>query len=76
MDYLAAIQGKIHPVEIKSGASGSLKSLHLCLETYPNCPECIVFSEAPYSELPEQRLKFIPLYFAGSATRTEGVELP
>ena len=70
VDYLAAIDGKVHPIEIKSGPSGRLKSLHLCLQTYPNCPEGIVFSEAPYAELPEQRLKFIPLYFAGSATRT------
>lgn len=59
----------MHPIEIKSGPSGRLKSLHLCLQTYPNCLEGIVFSEAPYAEPPEQRLKFIPLYFAGSATR-------
>lgn len=69
VDYLAVIDGKIHPVEIKSGSSGSLKSLHLCLENYPNCPSGIVFSESPYAELPEQRIRFIPLYFAGSATR-------
>ena len=69
VDYLAAINGKIYPIEIKSGVSGRLKSLHICLQKYPNCPKGIVFSENPYSELPEQRLKFIPLYFAGSATR-------
>lgn len=69
VDYLATIKGKIYPIEVKSGVSGRLKSLHISLQSYPHCPEGIVFSENPYSELPEQRLKFIPLYFAGSATR-------
>lgn len=69
VDYLAAVNGKIFPIEVKSGVSGRLKSLHMCLQRYKNCPEGIVFSENPYAELPEQRLKFIPLYFAGSATR-------
>jgi len=53
-----------HPVEIKSGASGRLKSLHLLLETYPNCPSGYVFSTMPYSELPKQKLIFLPLYYA------------
>ena len=32
VDYVAVIDGGIHPVEVKSGASGSLKSLHLFLQ--------------------------------------------
>jgi uncharacterized protein len=64
VDFLAVINGRIHPVEIKSGASGRLRSLHLLLETYPNCPSGYVFSSAPYSELPKQRLIFLPLYYA------------
>jgi len=35
VDYLAVMNGIIHPVEVKSGASGSLRSLHLFLATYP-----------------------------------------
>ena len=38
VDYLAVRGGKIHPVEVKSGESGSLRSLHLFLKNYPNCP--------------------------------------
>jgi len=64
VDFLTAQQGKIYPVEIKSGASGRLKSLHLLLTTYPNCPYGYVLSSAPYAELPEQKLVFLPLYYA------------
>jgi hypothetical protein len=66
VDFLAVHAGKIFPVEVKSGAAGSLRSLHLCLETHPNCPRGIVYSARPYGELPEQRLLFLPLYLAGA----------
>jgi predicted AAA+ superfamily ATPase len=64
VDFLITMNGRIHPVEIKSGASGRLRSLHLLLETYPNCPSGYVFSTRPYSELPKQKLIFLPLYYA------------
>ena len=35
-------------------------------EGYPSCATGYVFSCAPYSELPDQRLVFLPLYYAGS----------
>jgi len=66
VDFLAVHNGKIFPVEVKSGAAGSLRSLHLCLQTHPNCPQGIVYSARPYGELPEQRLLFLPLYLAGA----------
>ncbi len=65
VDYLAVIKGEVYPLEVKSGVSGRLKSLHLCLGQYPNCPKGLVFSARPYQELPEQRLVFLPLYYAG-----------
>jgi len=68
IDYVAAINGKIYPLEVKSGASGSLKSLHLFLNTYSRTPGGMVFSTRPYEELPEKNITFIPLYFAYSAT--------
>lgn len=64
VDLPAVQNGKIHPVEVKSGSAGSLRSLHLMLESYPNCPAGIVLSSRPYSALPEQRLVFAPLYSA------------
>lgn len=68
VDYLAVIDGKIHPVEVKSGASGSLRSLHLFLSTYPECGKALVFSDRPYADLPEQKITFLPLYAAFAAT--------
>lgn len=70
VDYLTVRNGKICPVEVKSGAAGSLRSLHLMLATYPNCPEGIVLSAQPYNSLPEQKLLFLPLYHAAALSRT------
>jgi len=68
VDYLAVIDGKIIPVEVKSGPSGRLRSLHLLLDTFQNCPFGVIFSSAPFSELEKQKLKFIPLYYVYSMT--------
>jgi len=68
IDYLTVKNGEIYPIEVKSGAAGSMKSLHLMLKKYPNCPEGIVLYSGPYKKLPEQKLKFLPLY----ATATTG----
>ncbi|MFW6161773.1 MAG: ATP-binding protein [Planctomycetota bacterium] len=69
VDYLAVMDGQIYPVEVKSGPAGRLRSMHLCLRSYPNCPGGLVFSSAPYAELPRQKLTFLPLYYAGSVTQ-------
>ncbi len=71
VDYLAVLNGQIHPVEVKSGATGSLRSLHLFLATYPACGKALVFSDRPYADLPEQKITFLPLYSAFAATKGE-----
>jgi hypothetical protein len=68
VDYLAVVDGAIYPVEVKSGPAGRLRSMRLFLESFPNSPRGLVFSSGPYADLPEQKLTFVPLYFAGSAT--------
>lgn len=62
VDYLAVRDGKIFPVEVKSGPAGRLRSMHLCLKTYPNCEQGWILQDGAYQELPEQRLVFWPLY--------------
>jgi len=62
VDFIAVKDGSIYPVEVKSGSAGRLKSLHLCLETYPNCKQGWVLRDGQYEELPEQKLIFWPLY--------------
>ena len=66
VDYLAVRDGRIVPVEVKSGSRGSLRSLHLMLDAYPNCADGVVLYSGTWSRLPEQRLAFVPLYCAGS----------
>ncbi|RLD12866.1 nuclease [candidate division KSB1 bacterium] len=62
VDFLTVSNGQICPIEVKSGKAGRLKSLHLLLKEFPNVPMGYVCSSQPFAELPEQRLKFIPLY--------------
>lgn len=66
VDYLIEKQGKIVPVEVKSGHSGKLKSLHLLLKTFSNVDSAFVFSNAGYAEIPDQKIKFLPLYYTAS----------
>jgi predicted AAA+ superfamily ATPase len=74
VDYLVVADGSLYGVEVKSGAAGRLKSLHLLLREYPDCSGGLVFTSAPYTELTEQKLTFIPLYFAGAATRSSPLQ--
>lgn len=66
VDYVVVRDGRIVPLEVKSGARGSLRSLHLMLDNYRNCPEGLVLYSGTYARLPEQRLTFFPLYYAAS----------
>lgn len=66
VDYLIVREGIIYPVEVKSGAGGRLKSLHLLLQSYPNCPKGLVLYSGFRSELPGQKLLFLPLYCAAT----------
>jgi hypothetical protein len=66
IDYLIKDE-EIFPIEVKSGKSGSLKSLHLFLKTY-EIKNAIIFSTREFSklELENYNLYFIPLYYVTS----------
>jgi len=66
VDFVVRIGTRARAVEVKSGPAGRLRSLQVLLGEHPESAPGIVLSEAPYKELPEQRLVFVPLYFAGS----------
>jgi predicted AAA+ superfamily ATPase len=68
VDYIIALNDKIIPVEVKSAKAGSLKSIHQYLKEFPECTGAYVFSANKYSLLPEQKLNFLPLYYAYSAS--------
>ena len=62
VDYVMADGPAIIPIEVKSGSAGRLKSIHLFLEEHPGSPQGLVFNSSALKEMPEQRLKFMPLY--------------
>jgi len=64
VDYLLVRNNKIFPVEIKGGAAGKLRSLHLLLREYPKVDLGYVLSTAPFGEMPAQKIVFLPLYYA------------
>jgi hypothetical protein len=72
VDYVVRLGSGARPVEVKSGPAGRLRSMHLLLAQHPEAAPGIVLSTAPYAELPEHDLLFLPLYFAGSLERTAG----
>lgn len=67
VDYVITVDDRIIPVEVKSAKAGKLRSMHQYLKEYPGTKVGYVFSANSYSELPEQKLIFMPLYFAYSA---------
>lgn len=66
VDFMVAVGGKVQPIEVKSGAAGRLKSLHQLLKESLSVNDAVVLSSARFGELPDQRLRFIPIYFAGA----------
>lgn len=66
VDYLITKNGKIHPVEVKGGAAGKLRSMHMILKQYQHIDQGYVLSTAPFGTIPDQRLTFLPLYYAYS----------
>lgn len=66
VDFLVVRQGNVYPVEVKSGAGGSLRSLHLMLEKYHNCPQGLVLYGGTSNTLSDQKLQFLPLYCAST----------
>ena len=69
VDYVVRLGDRIRAVEVKSGPSGRLRSMHMLLAQHPETAPGIVLSTAPYASLPDQGLLFAPLYFAGSLER-------
>lgn len=63
VDFVISKDGKIIPIEVKSGKSGSLKSLHYLLDNNQNIEKAIVFSQAKKGH--EYKIEFVPIFWAG-----------
>ena len=62
VDFLIVREGKIYPVEVKSGRPGRLKSMNLFLQEHPDSPLGIVLNLGNVQHAPEYKLKFLPIY--------------
>ena len=71
VDYLIVKSNKIYPVEIKGGAAGKLRSMHLLLQKHTHIDQGFVLSTATFGTIPHQKLTFLPLYYAYGLTVTD-----
>lgn len=62
VDFLTMKDGRVCPIEVKSGPGGALKSLHMLLNDHSDWPGGIVLYSGTYIDLPDQRLTFMPLF--------------
>lgn len=65
IDYLVQQQANIIPIEVKSGAGSTLKSMHMFLESHPQSPYGIRFSIQNYSI--HEKVHSYPLYAIAKA---------
>lgn len=61
VDYLVVRHDRIVPIEVKSGSSGALRSLHLMLETYPHLEQGICL-QTTHKSSRRNRIVFLPLF--------------
>jgi uncharacterized protein len=61
VDYLLSRNGLVVPIEVKSGSSGRLKSLHLLIDNYTNVPTGLCLQNIDDSRRVDDIL-FCPLY--------------
>lgn len=65
IDFLLSQNGDITPVEVKDGPAGKLRSLHRYIDTYKP-KKAMVFYAGNVGEIDEQKIHFLPLYYAYS----------
>ncbi len=68
VDFIIEKEGKVAPVEVKSGKSGRLKSLKMFLDFHPNSSFGIQFSAQNYSVF--ENIRSYPLYAVAAALRS------
>jgi predicted AAA+ superfamily ATPase len=69
IDYVTAINGHVIPIEVKSGITGSLKSLRLFLEKKKSTPYGIQLSQRNFFVDKAGRIHSYPLYAIHSALK-------
>lgn len=62
VDYIIVRDGKIIPIEVKSGPAGKLKSLHLFMRKHPDCSTGLILSSREIDTQSQANMQFLPLY--------------
>lgn len=62
VDYLYVRDGRIFPIEVKSGTAGKLKSLHIFLNEHPDVKTGYVMSPVVFDKQRVEKITFIPVY--------------
>lgn len=62
VDYLYVRNGRISPIEVKSGPAGKLKSLHIFLNEHPDIETGYVMSPNAFEKQQVAKIIFIPIY--------------
>jgi predicted AAA+ superfamily ATPase len=62
VDYLVARNGVIHPIEVKSGTAGRLRSLKAFHDEHPRSGEGLVLSSRNVMKDGKNSIRFLPLY--------------
>lgn len=62
VDFIFVRNGKIYPVEVKSGLSGRMKSMHLFLEEHPEIEKGFVLSSSVFEKQIVDKIVFMPIY--------------
>jgi predicted AAA+ superfamily ATPase len=70
VDYLITDQGKVIPVEVKSGAGSTLRSMHMFLDSHENAPYGLRFSTQNYSI--HEKVHSYPLYAVATVVKDHG----
>jgi uncharacterized protein len=70
VDYLITEQSEVIPVEVKSGAGSTLKSMHMFLESHQKSSFGLRFSTQNYSV--HEKIHSYPLYAIASAVKDHG----
>ncbi len=64
VDYVISRKADIYPIEVKSGAPGKMRSMHLLLDEYPEIEKGFVLSSSIYQKQDFGNLVYMPLYSA------------
>lgn len=63
VDFIIIEKGEIIPIEVKSGAKGALRSLHVLFSENPHIHQAKIYGRVKHGI--EEKYEFLPIYMAG-----------